>query len=184
MENREDEPTLTVVEAAARVAAAKALDSPEARKRDIRVILLSCCTSVLLVVMIALPVVLWLDYERRTAALERARFNCDQQAETVAILEKDLEGGIRLREESRKLAQDPKIQLVFYRLFGREVVEGYYAKLAALESARLREWRDDLLPRLRQLAATECDRVLVTEGVKTTPRAPSRTSTTHTTPAK
>ncbi len=170
--------TLTMVETAARAAAHQVLTSPATKRRQFKLVALACCLSVVAVLSLALPTAYFLDRDRVGSAVERARFNCDQQAEATAIHRDILQIGTDLRRDTRKLGRAPDVQAAVLEVFGAKLVERLYIKQAALERKADRKWAVKLAA-LRRLSRLDCDEVIVKSGVKTTSTPGSATKTTR-----
>ncbi len=173
---QEDHTTLGLVTSAARTAAMQVLDSPAIRRRQYKLVALACALSVVLVLTIALPTAYFLDRDRQRAAVERARFNCDQQTQAVAIQRDILRIGADLRRDNRELGRDPRVRQAVREVFGRELVVRLYAKQQEHERVAAVKFGQKLR-QLRELARLDCVEVLDGTGANTTDTDPPRIKT-------
>ncbi len=156
------------MESAARTAASEILSSPATRKREYRLVALTVAITLTACLSIEAPTVYLLDRARQRAAVERARFNCDQQAAALVVQKGILQIGNDLRRENRAVGDDERVRAAVLRLFGPELVKRLYATQARNEAKAIRRW-DAKLRELRRLAQVDCEAVLQPSGVKTTP---------------
>ncbi len=168
MEPPENQTTLVLVEAAARTAAEHTLTSREGRARQRKVIVIACLCSLVLTVLVALPAAYFLDRDRQSAALERARFNCEQRSEVARIEADNLQIATDLRRKNARVARSVLDPDAIRRVFGSDLIAELYIKQAANERAAARDWGVNMRL-LKVLAETECDKVLLSSGVQTSP---------------
>lgn len=170
-ENELPDSTRVLVESAAAVAAQNI-----AAIHRRRVVTQAFCAGVLAALLVAAPIVYFLDRDRQRSAVERARFNCDQSTQQAAVQQEILQIGTDLRKKNSSLSQDPDVSKALLKLFGPELIKKLYGKQAANEREAVRMWNKQLAA-LGRLARIDCDRVIKPSGVETTPKKPKQPST-------
>lgn len=162
----DEQPTPAAIALAEHVAAVAA--EKAARVRDRRTIRYAFLAGMATVLVVATPAAYFLDRDRQGAALERARFNCNQLTESADIQRRILQIGTDLRSDNTKAARTVLTPGAIERAFGSDILAYLYDRQARNERRAVRLW-DVQLARLRDLAQTDCERVLQRSGVETTP---------------
>lgn len=169
---RRAEPVEKLVETAAEIAAAKALESD--RKTLVWVATLRGAAIALAIIA---PSAYFLDQSRSSAALEWARFNCSQRVEQANILKDLIRSNAKRRaDQVRPLKEHPKIVEVYGDLFGDNLIGELLAEQAGYDARQNQYFTKLLIPRVDKLTEVVCKTTLTPGGVEvqtTTVKSPT-----------
>lgn len=153
------DPTLDFVQRAAAIAAQRV-----AAIHRRRLVTQTFLVALFAAAAVSLPVALIANHQRATDSAANSQYNCGLLTEVGDVLHDFIQSDARLRFKQQHYAERGRVIAGFERIIPSKVLRRLLKRSERLDASTQAYWRDDLLPRITELADINCKAVLTTGG--------------------